>query len=52
MTKTESEKIEAERILKANIPETHNHKRKVINPTVGELVACIGQIDEFKQVRA
>ena len=52
VTKTESEKIEAEKILKANIPETHIHKRHVINPTVGELVACMGQIDEFKQVRA
>ena len=52
VTKSESEKIEAERILNANIPETHSHKRKVINPTVGELVACMGQIDEFKQIRA
>ena len=52
VTKSESEKIEAERILNANIPEKHSHKRKVINPTVGELVACMGQIDEFKQIRA
>ena len=46
------EHIEAERILNANIPEKHSHKRKVINPTVGELVACMGQIDELKQIRA
>ena len=52
VVKSGAEKIEAERILSENIPAEHSHKRKVINPSLGELVAAMGQIDEFRNVRA
>ena len=51
LTKTDQEKIEALRILSENIPEIHVSKKSVINPSIGELVACMTQVDEFKQVR-
>ena len=51
VTNSKAEQIEAERILSETVPSEHHHKRKVINPSLGELVAAMGQIDEFRNVR-
>ena len=49
---SKEEQIEANRILSETVPSEHHHKRKVINPSLGELVAATGQIDEFRSIRA
>ena len=40
------------RILSTNIPSEHSRKRKVFNPSLGELIACIWQVDEFRYIKA
>ena len=44
--------ISIERILSVNIPSEHSHKRKVFNPSLGELTGCVGQVDEFRHICA
>lgn len=52
VSNSDAERIEAERILSTNIPSEHSRKRKVFNPSLGELIACIWQVDEFRNIRA
>ena len=41
VSNSDKERIEAERILSVNIPSEHSRKRKVFNPSLGELMACV-----------
>jgi predicted house-cleaning noncanonical NTP pyrophosphatase (MazG superfamily) len=52
VTKSDDERIEAERILNEPVDEVHHQSERVINPAIGEIVAMMGQIDEFKRIRA
>jgi hypothetical protein len=48
----ENVEIKAGKYVREEVKETHKHKRSTINPCLGEAVAMLGQIDEFKEVRA
>jgi hypothetical protein len=52
VTKSYDEKIATERVLNEWVNEEHFHSERVINPAIEEIVAMVGQIDEFKRVRA
>jgi hypothetical protein len=45
------EKIEAGKFLSERVEEIHHRSESVINPAIGEIVALMGQIDEFKRIR-
>ncbi|MDR1432946.1 MAG: hypothetical protein LBI61_01215 [Puniceicoccales bacterium] len=52
VTRSGEEKIEAGKVLNERIKEVHRQSESVINPAIGEIVAMIGQIDEFKRIRS
>ena len=51
VTHSENERIEAGRVLEEKVAEAHSHKRRVFNPSIGELFEMMDQIDEFNQLR-
>jgi hypothetical protein len=52
LTKSDDERIQAEKILNEPVHSEHHHSERVINPAIGEIVSMMGQIDEFKRIRA
>jgi hypothetical protein len=52
VTQIPQQRLKAGRALTEKVNETHKHKRRVINPCIGEAVAMLGQVEEFKEVRA
>jgi hypothetical protein len=52
LTKSDDERIQAEKILNEPVHPEHRHSERVINPAISEIVAMMGQIDEFKRIRA
>jgi hypothetical protein len=51
VTRPEDEHIEAGKIIDEQIQEVNERNRHVFNPAIGEFVAMMGQIDEFKRIR-
>jgi hypothetical protein len=49
---TGAERISAGTTLSERVDEMHHRSETVINPSIGELVAMAGQIDELKRIRA
>jgi hypothetical protein len=52
VVRDDAEKITAGRILEEKVREAESHRRSVINPSIAEFTAMMGQIDELQQVRA
>jgi hypothetical protein len=52
VVRNDAERIQAGRVLEEKVREVESHSRRVINPAVGEFVAMMSQVDEFKQLRA
>ncbi|MDR2067389.1 MAG: hypothetical protein LBP41_00140, partial [Holosporaceae bacterium] len=52
VVRSDAERIQAGRILEEKVREAESHKRTVINPSIAEFTAMMGQIDELQQVRA
>jgi hypothetical protein len=51
ITKSENEQLEEGKIIDEQIQEVNERSRHVFNPAIGEFVAMMGQIDEFKRIR-
>jgi hypothetical protein len=52
IVRSKSEQIEAGKRLDEEVQLENKEKRRVINPTLGELIAAATQIDEFNKVRS
>jgi hypothetical protein len=48
VVRSDAEKISAGRVLEEKVREVDQHKRRVINPAIGEFVAMMGQVDEYE----
>lgn len=46
----EDEKIQAGQVLEEKVQESEHHKKRVINPSVGEFCAIMSQIDELNHL--